>query len=228
MAHGDDDGLVLPPKIAPIKLVILPVLGKDDDKVLKFANDLKARLSNGQSNFTGSVEMWGDSGKFTGKTIGWKLSQSELMGIPLEITIGLKEIEQNGVVVCYRKNKNLVTGESDTEFANVPVNLKSDDILATVEKMLEHLQNVLLGRHKKFTETNTHSVDSYEEFKKVMAGPKGFISAFWCERAECELKIKNETKASTRCLPLDAKEEKGECVGCGGEAKYRWIFAQSY
>lgn len=75
---------------------------------------------------------------------------------------------------------------------------------------------------------NTHKVDSYEEFKKIMTGKKGFIQAFWCEDKDCETKIKAETKASTRVLPLDAKEEKSQCIYCGKEAKHIWYFAQAY
>ena len=97
-----------------------------------------------------------------------------------------------------------------------------------MEEGLVELQDLLLEIHKKFTEENTHSVSSYDKFKEIMAGPKGFISAFWCENPECEKKIKEETKASTRCLPFDAKEENGKCVYCDSKASHRWLFAQSY
>lgn len=100
--------------------------------------------------------------------------------------------------------------------------------------MLEEIQKNLFEKSRKFTEENTHTVDSYEKFKEIMAGPKGFIRAFWCEDAGCEKKIKDETKATTRCLPLDAKEEKdlpaqaGKCIACNKTASHRWLFAQAY
>jgi prolyl-tRNA synthetase len=81
---------------------------------------------------------------------------------------------------------------------------------------------------KKFTLNNTFEVDNYEKFKEIMNTTKGFIKAFWCENGDCEQKIREETKASTRCLPLDSKEEKGKCIHCGAESKHKWLFALSY
>ena len=103
-----------------------------------------------------------------------------------------------------------------------------ENLTETLNTAFEEIQNGLLAKHKKFTEENTHEINTYQEFKEIMEGPKGFISAFWCENPECEKKIKDETKASTRCLPLDFKEEKGKCIYCGKEAHHRWLFAQAY
>jgi prolyl-tRNA synthetase len=102
--------------------------------------------------------------------------------------------------------------------------VKADEIPA----ILKNIQDGLLARHKKFTDDNTRDAGDYDEFKKIMETTRGFIRAFWCEDAACETKIKEETKASTRCLPLDAKEEKGKCIYCNKVASHRWLFAQAY
>lgn len=225
MAHGDDDGLVLPPKIAPIKLVILPVLGKGDDtSVIEYCLSLKESLDNNSSNFPGRVEVWGSDGKYGEKTLGWKISQAEVMGIPLEITIGPKEVTSGEFQISYRIHQ--AQGVDDMDFPNRLTNLNS--LSSDVEEMLSFMQIKLLDKHKDFTEKHTHVVDNYDQFKGLMSSERGFIKAFWCEGRECEAKIKEETKASTRCLPLDSVAENGKCVYCGKDAKYRWIFAQSY
>ena len=97
-----------------------------------------------------------------------------------------------------------------------------------IEKILKDIQTNLFEKHKKFTQDNTHTVDSYDQFKKIMSTTKGFISAFWCQDPTCEAQIKADTKATTRCLPLDAKKENGVCVHCGKPASHRWLFGQSY
>ena len=97
-----------------------------------------------------------------------------------------------------------------------------------IQNLLDEIQKNLFARAEKFLEENTHDIDNYDEFKEIMKTKKGFIKAFWCEGAECEKKIKEETKATTRVLPLDESESKGTCIYCGKEAKYRWIFGQAY
>jgi prolyl-tRNA synthetase len=101
-------------------------------------------------------------------------------------------------------------------------------MLVTTEKMLDDMQKDLFAKAKAFLDANTFDVNSYDEFKKVMDTSRGFIRAFWCEDAACEAAIKQETKAATRCLPLDAKTEDGTCVKCGKKATHRWLFALSY
>lgn len=221
MAHGDDDGLTMPPMIAPIKVVIIPVLSKDSEKVMAFAQQLKTEIEKVQSKFSGKVEVWGDQGKYGDKTFGWKSNEAELKGIPIVLPVGPKEVEEGKVFLSGRldqiKNRQASLG----------------DVAEIIEQTLKNAQLILLERHKKFTEENTHIVDSYDEFKKVMSGPKGFIDAFWCENPECEKKIKEETKATTRCLPINLDsgqpvEDKGKCVYCGSDAVHRWLFAQAY
>ncbi len=221
MGHGDDDGLTFPPALAPIKLVIIPILGSKDKEVLGLAEKLRQELSEASSIFPGKVKLWGVDEKYQGKTFGWKVNQAELMGIPLAIPIGPKELASGKIVLSCR-----MEGMENKEAA-----VKEAAVI--VEQTLKDLQLKLLEKHKKFTKDNTHEASNYEEFKKIMAGAKGFISAFWCENPECEAKIKEETKATTRCLPIDLKtgeprEENGKCVYCGAESTHRWLFAQAY
>lgn len=203
MAHGDDSGLVLPPSIASIQAIIVPIPGSEAAK--SYAVEVKNNLD----KFRTEIDHRED------ESAGFKFHKWEIKGVPVRIEVGEKEAKDQ-VVTLVRRD----TGEK------MVVSFK--ELTAKMDTFLGEIQNNLLTAHKKFTEDNTHVVSDYAKFKEIMAGPKGFISAFWCEDAACELKIKEETKASTRCLPLEAEAEKGKCVYCGQEAKYRWLFAQSY
>lgn len=210
LAHGDDNGLVLPPKLAPIKVVFIPILGKEDEKVLAFCKEIKTKIEKDDSQFPGEVQVWDDPTK----TYGWKVNDAELKGIPVMISAGPKEVASQK----FKVHTRLGLGTS----ASV------DGIAKAVEEQLEYVQEELFARAKTFLENNTHAVSSYDEFKKIMETKRGFIKAFWCESAECEKKIKQDSKASTRLLPLNPKNEEGVCIYCQKPAKHRWIFAQSY
>ena len=135
--------------------------------------------------------------------------------MPLRFEIGQREME-SGVVTFVRRD----TGHKGT--------IKMSELLDDIRKELGSIQQNLFAKAKKFLDDNTHDISSYDEFKKIMETSRGFLKAFWCEDFECEVKIKEETKASTRCLPLDAKEETGSCIYCGKSATHRWFFAQAY
>lgn len=208
MAHGDDDGLILPPAVAPIQVVIVPIPGSD--RAAKQAAKLKEKLS----KFRCLVDTR------EGQTAGFKFNKWEFKGVPLRIEVGDYEAS-SGVVTLARRN----TGER--------VSVAKDKLANEIGEELDRIQDELARRHEKFTKANSRSVESYNEFKKIMAQSRGFISAFWCEDPRCEEAIKNETKATTRCLPVDletgqAKEEKGECLYCQKKATHRWLFAQAY
>ncbi len=106
--------------------------------------------------------------------------------------------------------------------------LKRDQMLVETERLLKDIQKHLFEKQKQFLNKNTHDVDTYEEFKKIMETSRGYLRAFWCEEAVCEVRIKDETKATTRCFPLGAKEGNGKCIACGKPATHRWLFAQAY
>jgi len=202
MTHSDDSGLILPPAIAQYQVVIIPI-PKSGDLVLSYAIAQKEKLE------SQGIRVKLDDKE--GESAGYKYNTWEIKGVPIRLEIGEKEM-QEGTVTALRR---------DTMEKKI---IKIEEI----SKILVSIQGDLLARHKKFTEDHTHVVNSYEEFKKIMEGERGFLSAFWCEDKSCEEIIKKETKATTRCLPLDAKEEKGACVHCGNPATHRWLFAQSY
>jgi prolyl-tRNA synthetase len=208
LAHGDDNGLVLPPMIAPTQVVIIPIISKSGDQneidklsqrvfeILK-SHDIRVKLDDSD------------------QSPGWKFNQYELEGVPLRIEVGASEARDNLVRIVRRDNKGVT-------------NIGPERLVEEVHKLLQKMQHELLEKSKEFTLKNTRAAKNYEEFKEIMNTTKGFIEAFWCENPECEEKIKEETKASTRCLPLDSVEAKGECVYCGKSATHRWLFGQSY
>ncbi len=204
MVHGDDNGLVFPPQVAPVQVVIVPIPGHQ--KAAKLANDIFAKI---KSNYRCKID------DIEGETAGFKFNKWEMKGIPVRIEIGDKEADVESVIVVRRD-----TLEKQT--------IKVTELTKTIDNLIIDIQNSLLEKHKKFTQGNTFKVDSYDEFKKIMSTTRGFISAHWCENSECEAKIKQDTKATTRCLPDGQPEEDGVCVYCGKPSKHRWLFAQSY
>ena len=204
MVHGDDNGLVFPPQIAPIQLIIVPIPGHN--RAIGLSNTVFEKLKDKYRIKLDDTE---------GETAGFKFNKWEMKGVPIRIEIGDKEADIDSVVVVRRD-----TLEKQT--------IKIVDLENTINKLLIDIQKSLLEKHKKFTKDNTFSVDSYNEFKKIMATTRGFISAHWCESADCEAKIKEETKATSRCLPDNQKQENGVCIYCGKPSKNRWLFAQSY
>lgn len=205
MSHGDDQGLILPPKIAPIQVVIIPIKLTED--IISYCQTIKKLLSNNDIRVHLDVR--------EEKSVGWKFHEWELKGVPLRIEIGLKEAESKKVTVVRRD-----LGDKDF-FYDLSLGRDVSTVLAAIQKKL-------FEKRQKFNSENTHDIDSYEQFKKIMSTTRGYIYAFWCEDPLCEAKIKEETKASTRVLPLDAKEEKGTCIYCKKSAIHRWYFAQAY
>lgn len=204
LAHGDENGLKLPPNIAPIQVVIVPIpghqtaLSKSEEIYSSLKKDFRVELDS-----------------YDGETAGFKFNKWELKGVPLRLEIGDRDVAGNTVVLVRRD-----TGEKLT--------VGIDKLTSSVTKILTNIQESLFAKHKKFTEDHTYVLDSYDEFKKVMSTTRGFIKAHWCENAECEAQIKTETKATTRCLPLDAPTEEGKCIRCGSPSHHRWIFGLSY
>jgi len=205
MTHGDDNGLILPPRLAPIQIIILPI--KNDDKILVSCKEIAKLLK----NFGLRVKI----DDLENETIGFRINKWELKGVPLRIELGLKEIEQSNITIVRRD-----TGEK--------LVFLRKELVKKVSDLLNLIQNNLYQKAEKFLDDNTNDVDNYDKFKEIILGKRGFISAFWCENEECEKKIKEETKATVRCLPLDSKEQNGKCVYCGKQSKYKWLFGQAY
>jgi prolyl-tRNA synthetase len=209
MAHSDDNGLVLPPKLAPIHVVIVPIYKSDDEmaQVSEKALEIKKKLE--AKNITVKFD-----NRETHKP-GWKFAEYELKGVPVRIAIGPKDLANNTVEIARR----------DTlEKKLYPV----DQIDVAIEKLLEDIQQNLFSKAFKFREENTTKVETFEEFKQVLNGKGGFISAHWDGTSETEEKIKEETKATIRCIPMDQVPEDGKCIYSGKPSKGRVLFAKAY
>jgi len=209
MAHSDDEGLVLPPKLAPIQVVIVPIFKKDEEKnaIAEVANKLKKSLKNKHI----SVRF---DDRDTHKP-GFKFAEWELKGVPLRIAIGPRDLENGTVELAKRDTK-----EKET--------VSIEGIESIIESKLNEIQEGIYSRALSFRKENTTNVDSYDEFKKVLDEKGGFVSAHWDGTQETEEKIKQETKATIRCIPLDAKEEEGKCIYTGKPSNKRVLFAKAY
>lgn len=208
LMHGDDNGLVLPPSIAPLQVVIIPIVTKSSDK--EAINNLANKAYEMLEGHNIRVKLDNSD-----QSAGWKFNQYDLEGVPLRIEIGQAEVRDKKVSIRLRdKSPNFSLGLAD--------------LGVEVEKLLHQMQANLFEKSKKFTQENTRQAINFSQFKEIMNTTRGFIEAFWCEDKECETKIKQDSKATTRCLPLDAIEAKGECIYCKKSAKFRWLFGQSY
>ena len=209
MAHSDDNGLILPPKLAPIQVVIVPIYKGSEqlDELGKIASKIKSYLEDKQI----SVKY---DDRDTHKP-GWKFAEYELKGVPVRLTIGPRDIE-NGTIEIARRDT--------LEKATIP----QKGIEKYIESLLEEMQENIYKKAFDFRSDNTHEVDTWEEFKGIVNSKGGFILAHWDGTNETELKIKEETKATIRCIPLDSKEEKGKCVFSGKPSNRRVLFAKAY
>ena len=209
MAHSDDEGLVLPPTLAPIQVVIVPIFKTDEqfDAISEKAASIKAAL-----------EALNISVKYDNRDThkpGWKFAEYELKGIPARIAIGPRDLENGTVEVARRdlKTKELVNIEELTSY---------------IPNLLKEIQQTIYTKAETYREEHTTTVDSYEEFKEVLETKGGFIAAHWDGTEATETKIKEETKATIRCIPLDASEEKGTCIYSGQPSSKRVLFAKAY
>jgi len=209
MAHSDDSGLVLPPKLAPIQVVIVPIYKNDEQlaQITEKVNQIKKQL-----------EAKGIRVKYDDRDTqrpGWKFADYEFKGVPVRMAMGGRDLENGTIEVARRDTK-----EKET--------LQIADIDEKIENLLEQIQDNLFQKAFAFREANTHIVDSYEEFKNKLDDKGGFLMAHWDGTAETEQKIKEETKATIRCIPLNNKKEEGKCIYSGKPSNQRVIFARAY
>lgn len=209
MAHADDNGLILPPRLAPIHVVIVPI-HKNEEQL--------ASISARAENIKKQLEDKGLSVKYDGRDThkpGWKFAEYELKGVPVRIAIGPRDLENNTVEVARR----------DTLEKKV---IAVEDIGNYVSKLLETIQENIYQKALKFRESNTYRVDTWKEFREIVEVKGGFVYAHWDGTSETEIRIKEETKATIRCIPLDNPAEEGTCIYSGKPSKQRVLFAVAY
>jgi prolyl-tRNA synthetase len=218
MVHGDDQGLVMPPKLAPTQVVIVPIFKTDEERasVLKTAKELKAQLL--KANLRVTLD------EREGFSPGWKFNDWEMRGVPVRVEIGPKDVAKQAAMLA-RRDKPGREGKVSAPLA---------DLAGTIEKLLVGIHQSLFDKALAFRRTNTQEAKNYDELKKAVE--TGFAYAHWCGSRECEEKIKVETRATMRCIPLDqtavlghgGSSDAGTCVYCGKPAKERAIFGRAY
>ncbi len=209
MAHSDDEGLVLPPKLAPIHVVIVPIF-RNEDELNKVTDAIDPIIK--------SLRQLGYAVKFDNRDThkpGFKFAEWELKGVPVRLAIGPRDLENGTVEVARRDTKTKETR-------------KLQDVASEIPKLLDAIQENMFQKALAFRNSMITEVNSYEEFKRVLDEKTGFVSAHWDGTLETEIAIKDETKATIRCIPLDAKPESGVCIYSGKPSDRRVLFARAY
>ncbi len=217
MVHGDDQGLVLPPRLAPIQVVVVPIYKNDEEKaaVLKTAKELKAQLA--------KADLCVHLDEREGFSPGWKFNDWEMRGVPVRVELGPKDVAKQAAMLA-RRDRPGKEGKTSASLADLPT---------TITKLLAEIQQSLHDKALAFRRANTHEALTFAEFKRAVES--GFAFSPWCGSSDCEAKIKEETRATMRCIPLDqaavlGKEvaSGGACVYCGKPAAKRAIFGRAY
>lgn len=209
MCHSDNNGLVLPPKLAPVQVVVVPVFRKEDQLA-----EIKARML----PLIQRLEEKGMRVKFDDRdtlTPGWKFSEYEFKGVPVRLTVGPRDLENNTVEVARR----------DTLEKSI---FQLTDIEVKVEHLLQQIQDNMFNKAKNFVETNTYYADTLDDMIRILDSTGGFVYAHWDGTAETEQAIKDKTKATIRCIPIEGLKENGKCVYSGKPSTQRVIFARAY
>ena len=209
MTHSDDNGLVLPPNLAPIQVVIVPIYRSEEQ--LEQISEVANQLVNDLKAVGVSVKFDDDDNQKP----GWKFAQYELKGVPVRLAIGPKDLEKGTVELARRDTLS-------KEFVN------QDEVVDKIQALMTEIQNSLFEKAKSYRDDHITEVDSFDEFKKVLKEKGGFISAHWDGTSETENKIKELTKATIRCIPFNRKEEAGDCVLTGKPSEGRVLFAKAY
>jgi prolyl-tRNA synthetase len=209
MAHGDNEGLVLPPKIAPLQVVIIPIYKGEEqkalvtDKVQSILQELKA---------LGIRVKYDDNDN---ARPGWKFAEYEMKGVPVRLALGARDLEKNEIEVARR----------DTREKRV---VSLEGVTAYVESLLKDIQQQMFNKAKIYRDEHITSANSWEEFEKLLDDKGGFIAAHWDGTAETEEAIKDKTKATIRCIPLRNNPEQGTCILTGKPSSQRVLFARAY
>jgi prolyl-tRNA synthetase len=204
MVHGDDNGLKLPPRVAPTQVMIVPIQQKKEG-VLEKAEELREKLS-----AVARVKV-----DATDKSPGFKFAECEMRGIPLRVEVGPRDIENNQCVVVRRDTSEKIT-------------VSMDELEAKVAELLETIQKDMLETARAHRDSHTYTAKNWDEFVDIVNNKPGFIKAMWCGETECEENIKAETGATTRCMPFEQEEISDVCVCCGKPAKKMVYFGRAY
>jgi prolyl-tRNA synthetase len=209
MSHSDDNGLVLPPFLAPTQVILIPVIKskENSEQIVEKSNEIYANLKD-----MGVRVKIDDRENIS---LGFKLNDSEVKGIPMRIVIGLNEIENNSADIFYRHNMS-------------KVHISFDNIVDKIFDSIESIQDNMINLSSEKLKNNTHEVDSYDDFKKLIESQSGFVIAGWDGTKETEEAIKNETKASIRCIPENFDSKGVTCIYSGKPAAHKVIFSKSY
>jgi prolyl-tRNA synthetase len=208
MTHGDDKGLVMPPKLAPIQVVIVPIYKNDAEKaeVMPVVERLQQELKDLRIHIDNRTEV----------TPGFKFNDWELRGVPVRIEIGPKDVKNHTVALARRD----IPGREGKSFVS------QDQISEQVTGLLSEIHTALFEKAKAFRDAHIHDPKDYGELKEIVQD--GWAFSWWCGSAECENKIKEETKATTRCIPLDQPGGTGRCIYCSQPATDKVYFAKAY
>jgi prolyl-tRNA synthetase len=208
MTHSDDQGLVVPPKLAPIQVVIIPIWHGDDEK-----SPILSKIDELTQGWKGQFSFKVDSRE--NYRPGWKFNEWEQQGVPIRVELGPKDLSNQQVVAVRRD-----TGEKQT----IPMGELTNFVKQTLPKIQQNLFDRAVEYRKKYS----FICDDYAQFKKEIEEPGGFFYIHWCGQRACEDRLQEETKATIRCIPLDRQMENGKCLLCGGESKERVIAAKAY
>ncbi len=208
MTHGDDQGLIMPPKLAPIQVVIVPIYKNDDErsKIMPVVENVRLQLESFRVKVDDRTEV----------TPGFKFNDWELRGVPVRIEIGPKDVEKGSVMVSRRD----IPGRDGKKI------LSQENLSGSIAELLTEIHSSLFDRAKKFRDDHIFDPKDYEEFKQVVEN--GWAFAWWCGDSACEAKVKEDTKATTRCIPFDQPGGKGRCIVCGNEASEKVYFSKAY
>jgi prolyl-tRNA synthetase len=209
MAHSDDQGLVMPPRIAPLQVVIVPIYKGEESKPVI---DEKAHAMMAELKAMGVRVKYDDSDN---ARPGWKFAEYELKGVPVRVALGMRDLENNVVEVARRDTKEKQT-------------ISLDGIADYLKNLLEEIQQNIYNRALAFRNENIREANTWDEFVQLLDVKGGFVSAHWDGTAETEEKIKDLTKATIRCIPLDNKKENGVCILSGKPSGERVLFARAY
>jgi prolyl-tRNA synthetase len=209
MSHGDDNGIIIPPKLATTQVVIVPISRKPEER---------ARVMEAVNKFAADFKKTGVGFKIDDReqySPGWKFNEWEKRGVPLRIEVGPKDLDKNQVILARRDNREKTQASQN-------------GIERTVLDMLDAIQKSLYDRALEFRDKHTYYIDDYAKFSEILDGEGGFIWSHWCGSGECEEQVKEDTKATIRNIPNESQAEEGKCVKCGARAERRVIFSRAY